>query len=136
MRSAAVPVAAGTPTYYFIQAKEAGTKFVSVDPLYNASAQMLDADWIPVRNGTDNSPANTANACRSGPGISRWSPPEECASRPSRSRGSISDVQSARDWRQKSRVCAEANARRSAATVLVASLGLTLILGAKLFGLY
>ncbi|MDO5043006.1 MAG: molybdopterin-dependent oxidoreductase [Slackia sp.] len=45
--------AAGTPTYYFIQAKEAGTKFVTVDPLYNASAQMLDADWYPVRNGTD-----------------------------------------------------------------------------------
>lgn len=45
--------AAGTPTYYFIQAKEAGVKFISVDPLYNASAQMLDADWIPVRNGTD-----------------------------------------------------------------------------------
>lgn len=45
--------AAGTPTYYFIQAKESGTKFVSVDPLYNASAQMLDADWIPVRNGCD-----------------------------------------------------------------------------------
>ncbi|WP_302397433.1 molybdopterin-dependent oxidoreductase [Eggerthella sinensis] len=45
--------AAGTPTYYFIQAKEAGVKFTSVDPLYNASAQMLDADWIPVRNGTD-----------------------------------------------------------------------------------
>ncbi|MEG0791849.1 MAG: molybdopterin-dependent oxidoreductase [Gordonibacter sp.] len=45
--------AAGTPTYYFIQAKEAGTKFVAVDPLYNASAQILDADWVPVRNGTD-----------------------------------------------------------------------------------
>ncbi|MDE8702306.1 molybdopterin-dependent oxidoreductase [Adlercreutzia equolifaciens] len=45
--------AAGTPTYYFIQAKESGTKFVSIDPLFNASAQMLDADWIPVRNGTD-----------------------------------------------------------------------------------
>ncbi len=45
--------AAGTPTYYFIQAKESGTKFVTVDPLFNASAQMLDADWIPVRNGTD-----------------------------------------------------------------------------------
>ena len=45
--------AAGTPTYYFIQAKESGTKFVTVDPLYNATAQILDADWIPVRNGTD-----------------------------------------------------------------------------------
>ena len=45
--------AAGTPTYYFIQAKEAGVKFVTVDPLYNATAQTLDADWVPVRNGTD-----------------------------------------------------------------------------------
>lgn len=45
--------AAGTPTYYFIQAKEKGIKFVSVDPLFNASAQMLDAEWVPVRNGTD-----------------------------------------------------------------------------------
>ena len=45
--------AAGTPTYYYIQAREAGAKFICVDPLYNASAQMLDADWLPVRNGTD-----------------------------------------------------------------------------------
>lgn len=45
--------AAATPTYYYIQAHEAGAKFVCVDPLYNASAQMLDADWVPVRNGTD-----------------------------------------------------------------------------------
>lgn len=45
--------AAGTPTYHFIRAKESGTKFVTVDPLLNASAQILDADWIPVRNGTD-----------------------------------------------------------------------------------
>ena len=45
--------AAGTPTYYFIQAKEAGVKFVSVDPIYNATAQMLDAEWVAPRNGTD-----------------------------------------------------------------------------------
>ncbi|MDR0514584.1 MAG: molybdopterin-dependent oxidoreductase [Coriobacteriaceae bacterium] len=44
---------AGTPTYYYIQAREAGAKFICIDPLYHASAQMLDADWIPVRNGTD-----------------------------------------------------------------------------------
>lgn len=45
--------AAGTPTYYYIQARDAGAKFITVDPFYNATAQMLDADWIPVRNGTD-----------------------------------------------------------------------------------
>lgn len=45
--------AAGTPTTYFMRAKESGTKFTTVDPLYNATAQTLDADWIPVRNGTD-----------------------------------------------------------------------------------
>ena len=45
--------AAGTPTYHFIRAKESGTKFITVDPLLNSTAQILDADWIPVRNGTD-----------------------------------------------------------------------------------
>jgi len=45
--------AAGTPTYYYIQARDAGVKFINVDPVYNATAQMLDAEWIPVRNGTD-----------------------------------------------------------------------------------
>lgn len=45
--------AAGTPTLHFLRAKEAGAKFVFVDPMYNATAQALDADWIPVRNGTD-----------------------------------------------------------------------------------
>lgn len=45
--------AAGTPASYFLNAHEAGVRFVCVDPLYNATAQMLDADWYPVRNGTD-----------------------------------------------------------------------------------
>ncbi|MBR5473835.1 MAG: molybdopterin-dependent oxidoreductase [Lachnospiraceae bacterium] len=45
--------AAGTPSYHFIRAKEAGVKFVSIDPMYSASAQMLDAEWVPVRTGTD-----------------------------------------------------------------------------------
>lgn len=45
--------AAGTPTFNYIRAKEAGVKFICIDPIYNASAQMLDAEWIPVRTGTD-----------------------------------------------------------------------------------
>ena len=45
--------AAGTPINYWMNARDKGTKFISIDPLYNASAQMLDADWIPMRNGTD-----------------------------------------------------------------------------------
>ena len=45
--------AAGTPSYHYIRAKEAGVKFITVDPIYTASAQMLDAEWIPIRTGTD-----------------------------------------------------------------------------------
>ena len=45
--------AAGTPSYHYIRAKEAGVKFITVDPIYTASAQILDAYWIPVRTGTD-----------------------------------------------------------------------------------
>lgn len=45
--------AAGTPIMSFIRAKENGTKFISVDPMYTASAHMLDAEWVPVRTGTD-----------------------------------------------------------------------------------
>lgn len=44
---------AGTPSYHYIRAKEAGVKFITVDPIYTASAQMLDAEWIPIRTGTD-----------------------------------------------------------------------------------
>ncbi|MBR5475105.1 MAG: molybdopterin-dependent oxidoreductase [Lachnospiraceae bacterium] len=44
---------AGTPSYHYIRAKEAGVKFITVDPMYSASAQLLDADWIPMRTGTD-----------------------------------------------------------------------------------
>lgn len=45
--------AAGTPSYHYLRAKEAGVKFITIDPIYTASAQMLDAYWIPVRTGTD-----------------------------------------------------------------------------------
>ena len=45
--------APGTPMTHFMRAKEAGVKFISIDPMYSASAQALDADWVPVRTGTD-----------------------------------------------------------------------------------
>ncbi len=45
--------AAGTPSYHYIRAKEKGVKFISIDPMYNQSAQLLDAEWVPVRTGTD-----------------------------------------------------------------------------------
>jgi anaerobic dimethyl sulfoxide reductase subunit A len=43
----------GNPTYYYMQAKKAGTKFISVDPLYNDTAMVLADEWIPIRPGTD-----------------------------------------------------------------------------------
>lgn len=43
----------GSPCYHFIQARDAGTRFVMISPSCNATAQMLDARWIPVRAGTD-----------------------------------------------------------------------------------
>lgn len=44
---------AGTPPYNFLQVKKAGAKFIGVDPYYNDSYALLDADWIPVRPATD-----------------------------------------------------------------------------------
>jgi len=44
---------AGLPTYSYMQMKKAGAKFISVDPFYNATAQVLADEWIPVRPGTD-----------------------------------------------------------------------------------
>lgn len=43
----------GTPSYHFIRAHEAGVKFITIDPIYTATAQLLDAYWIPIRTGTD-----------------------------------------------------------------------------------
>lgn len=45
--------AAGLPAHIFQQVKEAGVRFIVVDPCYNATGQMLDAEWVPVRGGTD-----------------------------------------------------------------------------------
>jgi len=39
--------------YYCLKAKEAGTRFISVDPIYTESAAALDAEWIPIYPGTD-----------------------------------------------------------------------------------
>ena len=45
--------APGTPIMNYMRGKENGVKFVTIDPMYTASAQALDADWVPVRTGTD-----------------------------------------------------------------------------------
>ena len=44
----------GNPAYYYTQLmKDAGCKFFSIDPFYSDSAAQFDAEWIPVRYGTD-----------------------------------------------------------------------------------
>lgn len=40
-------------SWYLLQAKEAGTRFVAVDPRYTDSAALLAERWIPIRPGTD-----------------------------------------------------------------------------------
>lgn len=45
--------AMGSQLNNFLNAKEKGTEFVVIGPNYNATAQALDARWIPVRTGTD-----------------------------------------------------------------------------------
>jgi anaerobic dimethyl sulfoxide reductase subunit A len=43
----------GSPTYNYLQAKKAGTKFIVVDPLYSDTVQLLADQWIPIRPATD-----------------------------------------------------------------------------------
>jgi anaerobic dimethyl sulfoxide reductase subunit A len=43
----------GSPTYKYLQAKQAGAKIILVDPFYNPSAGVLADEWIPVRPSTD-----------------------------------------------------------------------------------
>jgi len=38
---------------YLPQLKEAGARIVSIDPKYTETAALLDAQWIPIRPGTD-----------------------------------------------------------------------------------
>lgn len=44
---------AGNPAYNLMQIKKRGTKIIFVDPLYNATAQSMADDFVPVRPGTD-----------------------------------------------------------------------------------
>jgi len=39
--------------YHYLKAKEAGAKFIVVDPRQSATAVTLDADWVPINPGTD-----------------------------------------------------------------------------------
>ena len=43
----------GMPMNNYLAAKKAGAKFIVIDPKYTDSANVFDADWIPVRPGTD-----------------------------------------------------------------------------------
>ncbi|MDR1014144.1 MAG: molybdopterin-dependent oxidoreductase [Coriobacteriales bacterium] len=45
--------AAGNPTWYYKNLKDAGVTFIAVDPFYNESYDVLDAQWIPVYPGSD-----------------------------------------------------------------------------------
>lgn len=45
--------APGTPMIHYMRAKEAGVKFICIDPMLSATCQALDAEWVPVRTGTD-----------------------------------------------------------------------------------
>jgi len=39
--------------YHCLKAKEAGAKFIVVDPIYNDTAIATEADWVPIYPGTD-----------------------------------------------------------------------------------
>ncbi|MEA1961396.1 MAG: molybdopterin-dependent oxidoreductase [Bacillota bacterium] len=43
----------GFPTNIYLKAKEAGTKFIVIDPFYSDTAQVLADEWVPIRPNTD-----------------------------------------------------------------------------------
>lgn len=43
----------GMPANILRTAKDAGAQFISIDPVYNETAALVDADWIPTRPGSD-----------------------------------------------------------------------------------
>ncbi|EHQ91500.1 molybdopterin-dependent oxidoreductase [Desulfosporosinus youngiae] len=45
--------AGGNPSYNFLQVKKAGAEFIAVDPYYNDTYALLEADWIPSRPSSD-----------------------------------------------------------------------------------
>lgn len=44
---------AGLPNYQYLQCRDAGVKFICVDPFYTPTARALTDDYIPIRPGTD-----------------------------------------------------------------------------------
>ena len=46
---------AGSPAYHLLQIKRQNpnAEFISIDPLYNDSAALVGAEWIPIRPSTD-----------------------------------------------------------------------------------
>ncbi|MFC1858290.1 molybdopterin-dependent oxidoreductase [Thermodesulfobacteriota bacterium] len=48
-----VSISATNTSYHLIRAKEAGAKFICVDPRFTDSAAVLADQWIPIRPGTD-----------------------------------------------------------------------------------
>ncbi len=45
--------ALGNATQHYLAMKNAGAKFIIIDPIYTDTAALLDAQWIPIRPGTD-----------------------------------------------------------------------------------
>lgn len=45
--------AGGSSSWHYLQAKKAGAKFIGIDPFYNDTYSLLEADWIPTRPCTD-----------------------------------------------------------------------------------
>ncbi|MHC1760116.1 MAG: molybdopterin-dependent oxidoreductase [Negativicutes bacterium] len=43
----------GNPAYNLLQAKQAGAKFIAIDPIYTESARLFADQWIPCRPATD-----------------------------------------------------------------------------------
>jgi len=43
----------GSATFNYLQAKKAGARFITIDPLYTDSANVFGAEWVPIRPGTD-----------------------------------------------------------------------------------
>ncbi len=44
---------AGNPSNLMLQVKQSGAKFIGIDPFYNDSYALVDADWIQCRPSTD-----------------------------------------------------------------------------------
>ena len=43
----------GNATNFYLEMKKKGCKFILIDPVYTDTAELLDAEWIPSRPGTD-----------------------------------------------------------------------------------